>query len=104
MRRRVIIGALLLIGVGVVLGTTVFRTDIAQATGLAQSVTVNNTAADPVPVQEQNLDGSNIRVHEEGTANVNVTSSPAVAVGAATWPDPLNLVQPVWPLFRGLGV
>ena len=30
MRRQAIIGALLLIGVGVVLGTTVFRSDIAQ--------------------------------------------------------------------------
>lgn len=70
MRRQAIIGALLLVGVGVVLGTTVFRADIAQATGLAQSVTVNNTAAKPLPVEEQNLDGSNIRVHEEGTARV----------------------------------
>jgi hypothetical protein len=75
MQRRAIIGALLLIGVGVVLGTTVFRADIAQATGLAQSVTVNNTATNPVPVAEQNLDGSNIRVHEEGTADVKVTNS-----------------------------
>src|SRR5437899_1100557 len=33
MRRRAIIGALLLIGVGVVLGATIFHTDIAQATG-----------------------------------------------------------------------
>jgi len=75
MQRPALIGALLLVGVGVVLGTTVFRTEIAQATGLAQSVTVNNTAADPVPVREQNLDGGNIRVHEQGTANVNVTNS-----------------------------
>ena len=76
MQRRATISALLLVGVGVVLGTTVFRTDIAQATGLekpAQNVIVNNTAANAVPVREQNLDGQNIRVHEEGTANVNVT-------------------------------
>jgi hypothetical protein len=53
MRQRAIIGALLLVGVGVALGATVFRTDIAQATGLAQSVTVDNTAANPVPVREQ---------------------------------------------------
>jgi hypothetical protein len=76
MQRPVLIGAFLLVGLGVVLGATVFRADIAQATGLAQSVTVNNTAADPVPVREQNLDGSGrIRVHEAGTANVNVTNS-----------------------------
>jgi hypothetical protein len=76
MRRQAGIGALLLVGVGVALGATVFRADIAQATGLAQSVTVNNAASDPVPVREQNLDGGgNIKVHEQGTANVNVTNS-----------------------------
>lgn len=76
MQRPALIGALLLVAVGIVLGATVFRADIAQATGLAQSVTVNNTAADPVPVREQNLDGGGrIRVHEGGTANVNVTNS-----------------------------
>jgi hypothetical protein len=53
MRRHAIIGALLLIGLGVALGATVFRTDIAQATGLAQSVTVSNTPAQAVPVREQ---------------------------------------------------
>jgi hypothetical protein len=76
MRRRAIMGALLLIGVGVALGATVFRTDIAQATGLAQTVTVTNTPEQAVPVREQNLDGNqNIKVHEQGTANVNVTNS-----------------------------
>lgn len=76
MRRHAIIGALLLIGLGVILGATVFRTDIARATGLAQAVTVNNTAAQAVPVREQNLDGrGNIKVHEQGTADVNVTNS-----------------------------
>jgi hypothetical protein len=70
MRQRAIIGALLLIGVGVVLGATVFRTDIAQATGLAQSVTVNNTPSQAVPVREQNLDGGSIKVREQGTVRV----------------------------------
>jgi hypothetical protein len=70
MRRRALIGALLLIGVGVVLGATVFRADIAQATGLAQSVTVANTPAQAVPVREQNLDGGNVKVHEQGTVSV----------------------------------
>jgi hypothetical protein len=49
----------------------VFRADIAQATGLAQSVTVNNTTTNPVPVREQNIDstvGGAIKVHEEGIA------------------------------------
>jgi hypothetical protein len=64
MRQRAIIGALLLIVLGVALGATVFRTDIAHATGLAgPTVTVDNTAANPVPVREQ------------GTVNVNVTNS-----------------------------
>ena len=79
MRRHAAVAALLLIGVGVVLGATVFRTDIAQATGLAQSVTVNNTADNPVPVREQNTDskvGGAIKVHEEGVVrddHVNVS-------------------------------
>jgi hypothetical protein len=78
MRRQAITGSLLLMGVGVVLGMTVFRTDIAQATGLAQSVTVDNTPSNPVPVREQNLDGSgNIKVHEQGTAQVDASSTPA---------------------------
>ena len=70
MRRQALIAALLIVGVAVVLGATVFRTDIAQATGLASAVTVNNTASNPVPVREQNLDGGNIKVHEQGTATV----------------------------------
>jgi hypothetical protein len=66
-RRRATIGALLLIVVGIALGATVFRTDIAQATGLAQAVTVDNTSANPVPVREQNLDAQgNVKVHEQG--------------------------------------
>jgi hypothetical protein len=75
MRRQAVIGALVLVGVGVVLGATVFRTDLAQAAGLGKSVTVDNTAAQAVPVREQSLDGSNVRVHEEGTAKVKVTNS-----------------------------
>jgi hypothetical protein len=72
MQRRATISALLLVGVGVVLGTTVFRTNIAEATGLkqSQSVIVDNTAAEAVPVREQNLDGSNIKVHEQGVVTV----------------------------------
>jgi hypothetical protein len=77
MRQRAIIGALLVVFVGVVLGATVFRTDIAQATGLATGpvVTVVNTPAQAVPVREQNLAGGNIKVHEQGTADVNVTNT-----------------------------
>jgi len=70
MHRQVGFGVLLLIAVGIVLGATVFRSDIAQATGLAQSVTVSNTPAQAVPVREQNLDGGNVKVHEQGTVSV----------------------------------
>lgn len=64
MQRRAVLAALLLIGLGVVLGTTVFRTDIARATGLAKP---------PDPVAEQNLDGNgNIKVHEQGTVSARV--------------------------------
>jgi hypothetical protein len=91
MQRRALFGALLVVAVGVALGATVFRTDIAQATGLKkpQSVIVDNTAAQAVPVREQNLDSGNIKVHEQGTANVNVTngslsvSQPPVTGGGA---------------------
>jgi hypothetical protein len=95
MRRRTMIGAFLLVGLGALLGTTVLRDDIAQATGLAQSVTVNNTAANPVPVQEQNLDGSNIRVHEEGTAGVNVTNTSLAVNGTVGINPNANGVQEV---------
>jgi hypothetical protein len=98
MRRRAALGALLLIGVGVLLGATVFRADIAQATGLDKPVT---------PVLEQNLDGSgNIKVHEQGTANVNVTNSSlsvtaaapitdgGLATGLSASPSPGNVLGP----------
>src|SRR5436190_962640 len=74
MARKPIIGALLLVAVGVVLGTTVFRDDIAQATGLApapSSVVVVNTAAQAVPTREQNLDSA---------GNINVAVAPSYIV------------------------
>jgi hypothetical protein len=77
MRRHAVLGGLVLIALGVVLGATVFRADIAQATGLAQSVTVDNTPAQAVPVREQNLDSGNIKVHEQGTASVRNVDNPA---------------------------
>jgi hypothetical protein len=66
MRQRAVIGALLLVVVSVILGATVFRTDIAQATGLAgPTVTVVNTPAQAVPVKQQ------------GTVSVTSTDDPA---------------------------
>jgi hypothetical protein len=78
MRRHAIIGALLLMGLGVSLGATVFRTDIAQATGLAQSVTVTNT---PLPVHEQGtasvtVTNTSVPVHEQGVASVLKAGTP----------------------------
>src|SRR6476646_207934 len=75
MQLPALIGALLLVGVGVVLGVTVFRSDIAQATGLAQSVTVDNTPAQADQVREQDLDASgNIRVREQGVVRDDHTT------------------------------
>jgi hypothetical protein len=70
--RRAIIPALLLVLVSVVLGATVFREQVAHAASNL-NVFVTNDSAHPVPVREQNLDSGNIKVHEQGTANVNVT-------------------------------
>jgi len=67
MRRRTVMGALFLIGIGVVLGATVFRTDIARATGLARAAAPVNIVS---PLDAQ----GNVNVHEQGTANVNVTN------------------------------
>jgi hypothetical protein len=73
MHRRAVWAALLFILLGVILGATVLRSDLARATGLAQSVTVANTGSNPVPV------------HEQKTVNVKVTNaSLAVKPSAVT--------------------
>jgi hypothetical protein len=67
----------LTVGVGV----TVLATLVLPATGSAIATTignvfVTNTATHPVPVHETNIDAhGNVKVHEQGTANVNVTNS-----------------------------
>jgi hypothetical protein len=67
--RRAIIPALLLVLVSVVLGATVFRERVAHA-------------AATLMVREQNTDANrNIKVHEQGTADVRVTGG-AVDVGS----------------------
>jgi hypothetical protein len=53
---------------------TVFRTDIAQATGLAQSVMVNNTADNPVPITA----AGTLPVREQGVVR---TQLPAPITG-----------------------
>jgi hypothetical protein len=74
MRRALLPAFLLLLG-SAVLGATVFHEPIASAAGSVTSVLVSNSKTSPIPVQEQNLDGANIRVHEEGTASVAVTNT-----------------------------
>jgi hypothetical protein len=70
--RKALIPAFLLVLGSAVLGATVMHEPIAHA-GSAMSVLVANSKTTPVPVSEQNLDASgNIKVHEQGTANVNV--------------------------------
>jgi hypothetical protein len=54
----------------------VFQGQAARAASSILSVFVTNGPSHPVPAQEQNLDASgNIKVHEQGTANVNVTNT-----------------------------
>jgi hypothetical protein len=77
MRQRALIGALGLVLVGVILGATVFRTDIAQATGLdkaATNVIVKNTPAQAVPVHEQGT----VPASQSGTWHVSVDGKPSV--------------------------
>jgi hypothetical protein len=70
MRRKVLIAALALIGLGVFSGTTVFREGIAQA---AQAVTAEIVG----PLDAQ----GNVKVHEQGTADVKVTNRAVPVVG-----------------------
>jgi hypothetical protein len=75
MRKALVLGIALLVTSVVVLGGTVFRQQVADAANLV-NVFVTNDSSHPVPVREQNLDANgNIKVHEQGTASVNVTNS-----------------------------
>jgi hypothetical protein len=74
--KKAIIPAFLLVLGSTVLGATVLREPLARAAVPIASVLVTNDASRPVPVREQNLDrDGNIKVHQQGTANVNVTNS-----------------------------
>src|SRR6266702_3236802 len=62
---------------GAVIGAMVFQGQAARAASSILSVFVTNSPTHPVPVQEQNLDSNgNIKVHEQGTAQVNVANMP----------------------------
>jgi len=52
----------------VVLGSTLFREQVARAASPFTNVIVGNTSTNPVPVQQQ------------GTASVNVSNTPSVQV------------------------
>ncbi len=71
--RQALIAVFVLVVGSTVLGTTVFREPLADAAGGIPSILVANKPSEPVPVQEQNLDANgDIKVHEQGVANVNV--------------------------------
>jgi hypothetical protein len=73
---KVLIAAFLLILASAVLGATALREPLAWAAPPITSVFVTNDEASPIPAREQNLDANgNIKIHEQGTANVNVTNA-----------------------------
>jgi hypothetical protein len=70
---KAVVGAVVLLAVSAILGATVFREQIARAAPPITSVFVTNDESSPVPVRERNLDADgNIKVHEQGTANVSI--------------------------------
>jgi hypothetical protein len=74
--KKAIIPAFLLVLGSTVLGATVLQERLAWAAPPLPSVFVANDAASPVPTREQNVDpDGNIKVHEQGTADVNVTNT-----------------------------
>jgi hypothetical protein len=76
MRKALVLGIALLVTSVVVLGGTVLRPQVAAVASSISNVFVTNDSSHPVPVREQNTDANgNIKVHEQGTANVNVTNN-----------------------------
>jgi hypothetical protein len=76
MHKALVLGIALLVTSVVVLGGTVLRPQVAAVASSISNVFVTNDSSHPVPVREQNTDANgNIKVHEQGTANVNVTNS-----------------------------
>jgi hypothetical protein len=72
--RKVLMPAFLLSLGSALLGATVLHEPLAHA---AQAIFISNDSSNPVPVQEQRTDANgNIKVHEQGTANVNVGNFP----------------------------
>jgi hypothetical protein len=74
--KKALIPAFLLVLASTILGATVLREPLAWAAPPMPSVFVVNDESSPVPAREQNLDADgNIKVHEQGTADVNVTNA-----------------------------
>ena len=78
MRLRVTLGLLLVLSAGLVLVMRAFGNDIAQAAATKQSIAALAPPQQPsLRVEEQNIDGNgNIKVHEQGTAQVSDIGSP----------------------------
>ena len=79
--KKTLIPALVLVLGSVILGATVFREQVAWATPGIQDVFVTNSTREPVPVHEQgtadvNVTNTTLGVHEQGTSDVNVTNAP----------------------------
>ena len=88
MRRRMVVLALLVV-TGGILGGMVFHDGAASARSLAQAVLVSNTPAQAVPVREQDLDANgNVKVHEQGTASVEVSNGAGKPIPVADVADP----------------
>lgn len=95
-RARKLAAAAGMVLVSTVLGATVFQQPIAGAAGSVQSFLIGNDAAHAIPVREQNLDADgNVRTHEQGTANVNVTNA-AVPVLEKHTPFQVALTKTNW--------
>jgi hypothetical protein len=74
--KKALVPAVLLVLVSIVLGATILRVPMANAAGSVASIFIANDKQHPLPVEEQNLDADgNIRVHEQGIADVNVTNT-----------------------------
>jgi hypothetical protein len=82
--RKALMSVASILLVGLVLGSTVFRAQVAHAASSVLNVFVTNDTSHAVPVRDQNTDANgDIKVHEQGTANVNVTNS-SLSVAPAT--------------------
>ena len=79
--RKALLPTFLLVLGAVILGSTVFREQLAEAASLFTNVIIGNAVSNPVPVQQGTAmvagtvdTNGNIKVHEQPTANVDVTN------------------------------